>query len=210
MKDIPVFTTEYGIASLALQQIPYRAEAYVTVQATDEPLKLAAECAAFCRMCGAQRIFATGHPGLQQLPIYTHVIRMRGRAIPGEEAFLWPVTAENATQWREIYNEKMKRVDNAMVFSAAQERQLYEQSGAYFVHDGQKLLGIGWLRDQELLALASVVPGAGEKILRTILSLAGEESVTLEVASTNRKAIALYEKMGFIQTEILRSWYCVQ
>lgn len=209
MKDIPVFTTEYGIASLSLQQIPYREEAYVTLRTSDDPLKLAQECATFCRMCGAQRVFVTGHPQLEQLPLYTQVIRMRGSMKPGEEAFLWPVTADNAAQWREIYNDKMKRVDNALVFSAMQERQLSEQSGAYFVHDGQKLLGIGWLREQELLALASVVPGAGEKVLRTILSLAGEESVTLEVASTNGKAISLYEKMGFVQTEVLRSWYCV-
>ena len=210
MKDIPMFTTEYGIASLSLQQIPYRGDAYVTIRVTEDPAKLLEECARFCRMCGAERIYASGHPQLQQLPLHTHVIRMRGYVSSGQTACLWPVTAENAGKWRQIYNEKMKRVDNALVFSAAEERQLYEQSGAYFVHDGENLLGIGWLRDNELLALASVVPGAGKAVLQTILSLAGEEPVTLEVASTNTKAIALYEKMGFIQTEILRSWYCVQ
>ena len=44
---------------------------------------------------------------------------------------------------------------------------------------------------------------------RTLLQLAEEEPVTLEVASTNARAIRLYEKLGFIKTEILRSWYCV-
>lgn len=210
MKDIPMFTTEYGIASLGLHQIPYRGEAYVTVRQAEDIAGLLEECGRFCRMCGADRVYAAGHPQLQQLPLHTHVIRMRGGIRGGQTACLWPVTAENAAQWRQIYNEKMKRVDNALLFSSAEERQLYEQSGACFVHDGEKLLGIGWLRDKELLALASVVPGAGKVVLQTILSLAGEEPVTLEVASTNTKAIALYEKMGFIQTEILRSWYCVQ
>jgi GNAT superfamily N-acetyltransferase len=104
----------------------------------------------------------------------------------------------------------MRCVDNATALSAREERQLWDESGAYFIHDGEKLLGIGWLREKELLALASVVPGAGEVVLQTILSLALEETITLEVASTNEKAIRLYEKLGFIKTQILRSWYCVQ
>ena len=210
MKDIPMFTTEYGVASLALQQIPYRAEAYVSVLQTADLPALLSECARFCRMCGAERVFAAGHPDLEKLPLYTHVIRMMGRAVPGEIACLWPVTAENAAKWRQIYNEKMRPVDNAAVLTAVEERRLHEGTGAYFVHDGQRLLGIGWLKDQELLALASVIPGAGKVVLQTILSLAGEEAVSLEVASTNEKAIRLYEKLGFIKTEILRSWYCVE
>jgi hypothetical protein len=210
MKDIPMFTTEYGIASLSLQQIPYRGDAYVTVLHAVDLSQLLAECAQFCRMCGAQRIFATGHPDLERLPLHTHVIRMRGRPTPGETVCLWPVTAETAAQWRQIYNDRMRCVDNATALSAREERQLWDESGAYFIHDGEKLLGIGWLREKELLALASVVPGAGEVVLQTILSLAGEETITLEVASTNEKAIRLYEKLGFIKTQILRSWYCVQ
>ena len=209
MKDIPMFTTEYGIASLSLQQIPYRAEAYVTVRQATDLMRLITECRSFCRMCGAERVYVTGHPELEALPLYTHVFRMTGRTHPGQTACLWPVTAENAGAWRQIYNEKMRNVDNAMALTAADERNLYQQSGAYFVHDGGRLLGIGWLREQELLALATVIPGMGETVARTLLQLAEEEPVTLEVASTNARAIRLYEKLGFIKTEILRSWYCV-
>lgn len=208
MKDIPLFTTEYGIASLALQQIPHRSEAYVTIRQAGQPEALLGECIKFCRMCGAERVFATGHDCLEQLPLHTHVYRMTGSPGSEEAACLWPVTKENAPAWRKIYNEKMMAVDNATILSFSDERQLYEQSGAYFVHDGQILLGIGWLRDNELLALASVVPGMGVVVLSSILSIAGEGPVSLEVASTNGRAIRLYEKMGFIKTEILRSWYC--
>ena len=210
MKDIPMFTTEYGIASLSLQQIPYRAEAYVTVVQACNLSALLNECVAFCHMCGAERVFATGHPGLEKLPLHTQVIQMRGCLGSGEIACLWPVTAENAGTWRRIYNEKMKAVDNALALSSQAERQLWEANGAYFIHNGEKLLGIGWLRETQLLAMAAAVPGAGETVLRTLLSLVGEETVTLEVASTNTRAVALYEKMGFIKTEIVRSWYCVE
>ena len=61
MKDIPLFTTQYGIASLALQQIPHRSEAYVTIRQAEQPEELLRECVRFCRMCGAERVFAAGH-----------------------------------------------------------------------------------------------------------------------------------------------------
>ena len=32
MKDFPVFTTEYGVASLTLKEVPYREEAYVLLR----------------------------------------------------------------------------------------------------------------------------------------------------------------------------------
>ena len=35
MKDFPMFTTEYGIASLVLKEIPYKKEAYIMLRATE-------------------------------------------------------------------------------------------------------------------------------------------------------------------------------
>ena len=209
MKDIPMFTTEYGIASLSLQQIPYRGDAYVTVLQAVDLSQLLSECARFCRMCGAQRIFATGHPGLERLPLYTHVIRMRGCPIPAETAYLWPVTAETAAQWRQIYNEKMQAVDNATALSAREERQLWEENGAYFIHDGNKLLGIGWLEGNKLLAVAAAEQGAGRAVMHTLMSLMEEEQMVLEVASTNARAIRLYESLGFLKTCEISRWYDV-
>ena len=40
MKDFPVFTTEYGIASLVLKEIPYKEEGYITLRASDTPEEL--------------------------------------------------------------------------------------------------------------------------------------------------------------------------
>ena len=40
MKDFPVFSTSYGVASLILKEIPYRQEAYIHIQSTLEPEQL--------------------------------------------------------------------------------------------------------------------------------------------------------------------------
>ena len=43
--------------------------------------------------------------------------------------------------------------------------------------------------------------------MHTAMSLLQGETMTLEVASTNEKAIALYERLGFVKTKELRRWY---
>ena len=60
MKDIPVFTTQNGVASLILQEIPTQGCAYIRLQATLSPEQLLAECISFCRMVGATRIYVAG------------------------------------------------------------------------------------------------------------------------------------------------------
>ena len=44
MKDFPMFTTENGVASLVLREIPTRGDAYITVLSSEEPEKLLEEC----------------------------------------------------------------------------------------------------------------------------------------------------------------------
>jgi RimJ/RimL family protein N-acetyltransferase len=160
-------------------------------------------------MCGAERIYAEGHATLETYPLHTIIYRMRGVPQDGESACLWPVTQENVKAWRDVYNEKMRSVDNAATLTAYDERFILETGGAYFIHRDGKLLGIGWLSGCELLALAGVEPGEGTCVLQTLLSLADGEQVTLDVASTNIRALRLYEKNGFIKTEEMRRWYCV-
>ena len=66
MKDIPVFHTEYGVASLFLREIPYRKRAHIKIQSSLEPDKLLEECIGFCRACGAEWIDAAGDPFLEK------------------------------------------------------------------------------------------------------------------------------------------------
>lgn len=214
MRDFPFFTTDFGIASLVLKQIPYRQEAYITLlevqpDGLDDHLR---ECAAFCRMAGAERIYAKGHPALERYPLHTAVLEMRGTAWVDKEKLenLFPVTEATVSRWRQIYNERMKTVDNAGTLEARDEKEILESGGAYFVHHEGELLGIGWLEDTKLLAVAAVKPGAGERVMHTLMSLVEGADMTLEVASTNEKAIRLYEKLGFIQTAEVSRWYRVR
>ena len=71
MRDIPVFTTEYGVSSLFLKEIPYKSEAYIRIRDV-QPEGFEAhlqECVSFCRMCGAEWIDAAGHEYLKKYPL---------------------------------------------------------------------------------------------------------------------------------------------
>lgn len=209
MRDIPVFTTEYGVASLVLREIPYRQEAYICIQSSCQPEELLAECIGFCRACGAEKIYARNHEILEKYPLHTAILKMRGIAQvdAGKVENLWPVTEETVSQWRQFMNDRLKNVDNAGTLVQQDEKEILERGGAYFVHIKGELLGGGWLVDGKLRLIASAVPGAGERIMHTLMSLQPDQPIELEVASTNKRAIRLYEKLGFVQTEELRRWY---
>lgn len=213
MKDIPLFTTEYGAASLMLREIPYRGQAYVRVQTVVPGClkELLAECVAFCRMAGAEFVLAAGEAELSGYPIYTTVLSMRGEAWVDRDKIenLFPVTDATVSRWREIYNERMKGVDCAATLTCFDEKEILSSGGAYFVHRAGELLGIGWLRQQRLLAVCSAKPGAGERIMHTLMSLVEGSAMDLEVASTNQRAIRLYEKLGFLATGEKEKWYAV-
>ena len=110
MRDIPFFTTEYGVASLVLKEIPYKGVAYITIQSSMQTEELLKECVNFCKMAGAEHIYATGSALLEQYPFYTTVIKMQQLRdkLPKGNGCLLPVTEETAEQWRSIHNEKMQ------------------------------------------------------------------------------------------------------
>jgi len=211
MRDFPIFTTEYGVSSLILKEIPYRNEAYIRIRDVQEDFfeDHMAECISFCRICGAERIYAEGNRKLEQYPVYTSVYQMCAIACPEEEkiASLFPVTEETVGKWRTIYNEAMRTVDNAGTLESRDEKRIVDSGSAYFVHSHGQLLGIFWMEGNKLLAIAAVQKGAGETVMHTLMSLFPDEQITLEVASTNERAIRLYERLGFVKTAQLTSWY---
>lgn len=212
MKDFPLFTTEFGVSSLILREIPYRAEAYIRIQDVQsegftDHLK---ECVSFCRMVGAERIYAKGHEALEQYPLQSIVWKMSmplDRREP--EACLWPVTEETVGSWREIYNKGMRPFDNHATMTAHDEKKIIQSGGAYFVHRDGQLLGIGWMDGNELLALVSCEPGMGETVARTLFTTVEDDQITLTVVNTNERAIRLYEKMGFLKIGEVSRWYRV-
>lgn len=211
MKDIPVFATEAGVASILLKEIPYRQLAYIHIQDV-QPGKLrelADECAGFCRAAGAETVFAAGHPELEAYPFHHSVMIMQGPADFEPTEKLWPVTEQTVSRWREIYNRRMKGVDGVATMTAHDEKEILSSGGAYFVHRDGEALGIGWVEPGKLLCVAGEKPGAGASVLKTLLTAQGCQRVELEVASTNGRAIRLYESLGFIATGERSRWYQV-
>lgn len=212
MKDFPVFPTAYGAASLILKEIPYRQEAYIRIQSTQEPELLLRECISFCTACGAEKIYAAGDSYLERFPLHTAVWQMKGCLFLSEEEIpsMFPVTEQTVSRWRELYQEKMRDVDNAATLEERDEQRILESGGAYFIHDAGELLGIGWLEEDQLSAIAAMRPGAGEAVCKAMQSLIPQQQITLEVASTNVRAIRLYERLGFLKTAERARWYRVK
>lgn len=211
MKDFPVFTTEHGAASVILKEVPYRKTAYIRLQSSLNPSALLSDCVDFARMAGAERILAAGNLLPSGFPEAVTVLEMSGVPVLDADKVenLFPVTASTVTRWRELYNERMRSVDNAATLETRDEADMLSSGGCYFVHRDGVLLGIGWLEDGTLKAVASHVPGAGYATLNTLFSICPGERITLQVASTNHRAIALYERFGFFSTRQVDVWYDV-
>lgn len=211
MRDFPVFTTEYGVASLVLREIPYQGIAYITILDSLEPDKLLAECVSFCRVCGAERICACGHESLEKYPLYTALWEMRcGKdTIPDTDAALWPVQESTLGKWREIYNQKVVCVPNGAWMTEKAAHEMLEKGDGYFVHRDGELLGIGLVSGSVIDWVASVRPGAGKDVVCALNHAIMEDAVSLTVAEANPKAVELYEKLGFIRTKEEKRWFMV-
>lgn len=209
MKDIPVFDTEHGVASLFLREIPYRKRAHIKLQSTQDPEKLLEECVAFCRMCGAEWIDAAGNEYLQKYPLITALLAMqRPRdGLTETDACLFPVTEETVQQWLDIYNEKMADIPNAAFMDGADGRELLKDGDGYFIHREGKLLGIGKAAGDYIDTVIAVEPGMGETVVLALASILTGGIVRLMVASENKRAVRLYERMGFVTTKELSRWY---
>lgn len=209
MKDLPVFATQYGVASLVLREIPPQGKAYVRLQAAQEPEKLLEECVSFCRMVGAQKVYATGHEILQQYPLHTAILKMRclRSSLEDTDAALWPVQEETLSRFREICNQKILKIPNAAWMSEADGKQMLADAEGYFIHRGGKLLGVGRVLGDEIRFLAATAPGSGADVVKALAHAMTTEEVTVEVASANVKAMRLYEKLGFIAVEEISCWY---
>ena len=212
MKNFPFFTTAFGIAALTLREIPYQGKAYIKILDTQEPEKLLKECVDFCCAVGADEIFASGDPCLEKYPLHTALWQMRSdiHSIGNTDAALWPVQPDTAARFRELYNEKAKKLPNSVWMDEAEEKEMLKEGDGYFVHQDGQLLGIGRVKGEEIRFLGSVQPGAGETVLRALTHAITGERVSLEVASVNHKAIALYERLGFIKTAELSRWYKIK
>ncbi len=209
MRDIPVFSTQNGVASLILKQIPYWGNAYIRIQDTNSPQALLRECVDFCRCAGADTIYVAGHPHLEEYPLYSRVVRMRCplACIGDTDASLMPVLPENLEQWRQLYNERMRSVPNAAYMTLTDAREMLSKGNAYFVHRGEQLLGLGIAYADQIDCVIAIKRGAGADVVKALCHAIFSDTVSLEVSTENTRAIRLYERLGFIVTGEISTWY---
>ena len=212
MRDFPVFSTDFGVATLVLKEVPYKEVAYIIIQSALQPEELLKECVSFCRAVGAEKIYARGHELVEQYPLHTIIYEMRGEISVREELVenIWPVTEETVGKWRELVNERMREIDNSATLEQKDEQEILSKGGAYFVHRAGEVLGIGWIVEDEVLLLAATQKGMGERVLHTLLSATRLEQIRLDVVSTNERAIRFYERLGLIKTGEKHRWYRVR
>lgn len=211
MNDIPVFDTEHGVASLFLREIPYRRRAHIKIHSSLEPEKLLEECIAFCRMCDADWIDAAGHEYLEKYPLITSIYAMTclKASLPQTDACLFPVTEETVGKWIDIYNDRMKDIPNCAWMDSLQGREMLKEGDGYFIHKDGRLLGIGRASGETIDTVIAVVPGMGKTVVLALAGLLDTDVVRLQVASENKRAIRLYERLGFIKVKELSRWYRV-
>lgn len=211
MRDLPFFTTNNGVASLTLSEIAYTHRAYIRLQQASDAEALLTESVQFCRAAGAESIYATGHKVCEQYPFHTAIIKTCApiSAIGDTDAALFPVTEETADKWRDIYNSKVIHVPNGAWMSHAGIKQLLRDGDGYFIHRDDLLLGIGKASADTVSWVASVAPGAGEDVVKALCHALSADTVCMEVATTNTKAMQLYERFGFVPVEELSRWYTV-
>ena len=199
MKDIPIFTATNGMASLILREIPYRREAYVQVRAVFTRLdSLLRECATFCRMAGAERIFATGTEDFSAYPVHARLMK---REIPKEKLPTVEATAipTEAEEWLSCYREAFRRVPAA--------RTLTSMDHCYWIEEKGARIGFGQIHDGTLYSVAALQKGAGARCVCALAALDSAPKIHLLCAMENQPAMKLYDRLGFSRGPIKEAWY---
>ena len=109
MRDFPMFTTENGVGSITLKEVTYKGIAYIKIQSSLLPEAFLQECIDFCKMAGAEKIYASGHKMLETYPLHNAIWLMSAlrERLQETDAALFPVTEKTADTWRSIYNENV-------------------------------------------------------------------------------------------------------
>lgn len=210
MKDIPIFTCEYGMATLILREIPYRGEGYVLLRAVfSELLPLLRACVGFCRAAGAERVYFSGNDALSSYPRYA-CLRERSiaaDALPPTDAEAVPLKPEEAERWAEQYRRRFCDVPAAQSCTSAFLKEVLSEREGYYVVRGGRTVGLGQLRGGELAALASLERGAGRDVVCALAKRLSTPQIRLVCAEENLPAMRLYDALGFELGAVRECWY---
>lgn len=213
MKDIPVFTGAHGIATLVLKEIPWSGCGYVIVRSvwTDAAAFLE-ECLGFCRACGAKAVYASWE--LAQLPA-AHAydmlqMKMDKAALPeAAPVALEALDRENSEAFLQVFNDCFREVPNAVSYGQKDIKRLLEEQTAFLVRRDGQCAAIAEISRQglEAVAVRPAFRGLGYDLCAAVLQMVPSVTLQLKVASTNARAICVYERLGFVQTAVLSRWW---
>ena len=209
VRNIPMFTTEYGVAVLVLEKIPYTREAFVRIHSSMEPEILLGECVDFCKAAGAETVYGCGHEYLENFPIHTAIIAMERmkKDLPVTDCSLQPVQPHEVDSWREDYNRRMAGIPNGAYLTIRGCQELVAKGGCYYVRKGEETIGLGVVNGDQIDAVASLKAGCGREVLLALCTAVAGNRVRLEVADQNIPAVKLYKSLDFVAKETISRWY---
>lgn len=214
MKNIPLFTSSFGLATLILREIPWSGRAYVLVREVwGDAAALLDECRGFCRAAGAGEVYAAWAEGFETLPA-AHAYDMlamscQKAALPVGTLPLVPLSRENAGAYLDIYGRCFRDVPGAASYDRKSLEPLYDEELAWLVPVEGGYGAIAEISKTGLEGIA-VLPehrGLGYPLAATVLQMVPNSTVHLKVASTNHRALMLYRRLGFTESGLARPWY---
>lgn len=204
MKNIPLFTSEYGVATLILEEIPTKQAGFVLVRSTDNLAGLLADGAKFCRMCGAEVVYGTGDFDFFDYQLAYELLEFSAEKHqlpkPDGKMKLVAVDDSNASPFLQKYDQ----IFAGQVGIGAPK---LEEGIGYLVYEGEEWVGIGQIAPGRLEVIGSLKRGMGYDIAAALLAGISAEIITLQVCSLNETAIKLYEKLGFQQGNVMSQYY---
>lgn len=202
MKDIPVFTSTEGIATLILREIPERREAYVLIRGVFTKIeRLMNECERFCLLAGAEQVYFSGQADFSGCRIHARLLErsVRCDALPPTQARAVAVTPGTAAQWQAYYRARFASVPLA--------RSCVDSADACLICAQERTVGIGQLRGDRLEVVAALESGCGADCVSAMAALCAGDRLHLLCAMENRPAMALYDRLGFDCGDVKEIWY---
>lgn len=215
MKNIPMFTSSYGLATLILKEIAWNGRAYVLVRSVwnDQIAALLDECRSFCRAVGAEEIYASWDA--EELPA-EHAWDMIDMACPKsalpaprQTVELEQAAPETAEDYLRIYNQCFRDVPAAASYDRKSLEPLYGEELIWLAKVRGQYAAVAEISKEGLEGIA-VLPefrGLGYDLAAAVLRMVPSTEVRLKVASTNVRARRLYDRLGFAEVGISRRWY---
>lgn len=214
MKDIPVFTAASGVATLILKEISWSGSAYVLIRSVWDGRveELLEECRRFCTAVGAKAVYASWDAPLPAAHAYD-MIRMErqkaGLPEPGKAVQLEAVRKQNGSAYLEIYHQCFRMVPAAASYGKEDLRRLEEEETGWLAVVDGVYAAVAEISASGLegVGVRPEFAGLGYDLLLTVLPMIPAVRLQLKVADTNTRAIRLYQRLGFRETTVERSWW---